>query len=103
MTSVAPADSPASTYDATLSRCTFVTSGPMSVSFAPSPIWSVRGRSAIFCTSVSPGSPGDFRHGRVAGAPDGAAHADPHAALAGRAVPGADGGVRGQVEVGVGE
>ena len=49
--------SPASTYDATLSRCADVTSGPMSESRVPSPIRRVAVRAAIFSTSSSPIGP----------------------------------------------
>src|SRR6476661_8565616 len=52
-TILAPSASPASTYEATLSRCALVTSGPMSASRVPSPVLMVRARSAILATRSS--------------------------------------------------
>ena len=57
-TTVAPWSLPLSMYDATLSRCSRVTSGPISESgSSPSPIFSFGSRSWIASTSRSPMSP----------------------------------------------
>ena len=74
-----------------MSRCTLVTSGPMSES----------------CGAVAdlqrPGALGDLGHQLVGDRADGHRRRDRHAALTGRAEAGVDHGVGGEVEVGVGQ
>ena len=87
-TTFAPCSRPRSMYEATLSRCSRVISGPISDSGSvPGPTLTFGSRSLIAA---------DERIGRVA---DGDDHRHGHAALAGRAVGRADRRVRGHVDV----
>ncbi len=86
------AQAPLSRYDATLSRCSRVTSGPISEAGSrPSPTFTFGSRSLIALDEL------------VARVADGDDHGDRHAALSGRAVAGAHCGVRGHVDVRVRE
>ena len=78
------------TYEATLSRCSRVISGPISDAASRA----VADDEGAEARSIG----GDER---VADLADGDEHADGHAALAGRAVGGGDRGVRGRLDVGV--
>ena len=90
-TTVAPSAAAPVTYEATLSRCSRVMSGPISLAASvPSPMTSAPMRDAHRL---------DEPVGHVA---DGDEHRHGHAALAGRAVGGRDRRIRGAVEVGVG-
>ena len=91
-TTVAPSPGARSTYEATLSRCSRVTSGPISLS-GSMPVADLDLRDPLLDRL-------DERVGDVADRDD---HRDRHAALAGRAVAGGDGGVGRHVDVGVGQ